>query len=791
LTTGSTFAGRFQIIEELGKGGMGKVYKAVDTRINEKIAIKLIKPEIATDKKTLERFGNELKLARKIAHKNVGKMFDINEEQGTHYITMEYVSGQDLKGLIKQTGQLALGTSISIAKQICEGLSEAHKVGVIHRDLKPNNIMIDREGEVRIMDFGIARSLKEKGITEAGVMIGTPEYMSPEQAEAKEVDQRSDLYSLGVILYEMVTGRVPFEGDTALSIAMKHKGESPKDPKEYNTQTPNELSSLVLKCLEKDKGKRYQCAGELHSDLENVEKGIPTTDRAIPKRKPITSKEITVSFSAKKLVIPILTVTAFAIVGLFLWHPWAHKEPPDLPMLKPSIAVLPFEDLSPQKNQGYFCDGMANSIINALSHVKGLSVRARGSSFSFKGKPHNLQEIGSALNVSTVLEGTVEKAGNRIRLTAQLINVADEFLIWSEQYNQELSNVFDIQDEITKAIVENMRLQLLGEEKVRLTKHHTENVEAFSLYSQGIYYLNRRTGVALENAIDYFNQAIAKDPDYALAYVGLADSYNTINFYTSVQLKDSFLNAEKAALRALEIDDSIGEAHNSLAYAKYRWYWDWDAADKEFKRAITLNPNYAAAHFWYGEYLLWQGRFEEAVIEIERALELDPISLVINSHLGWAYMLTEKLDRSLTQLHKTVQMDPSFAMSYFILGWTYMKLEKFTEAIEAFKTANEWFGGVPLSLSALGLAYSNAGEKEIAIELLDIIDTFYEDSQVEPFHYAVIHGGLGDKDKAFYFLEKAYEERSELMAALKVYSGLDPLRSDPRFDELLRKMNLK
>ena len=287
LTTGSTFAGRYQIIEELGKGGMGKVYKAVDTRINEKIALKLIKAEISSDNKTLERFGNELKLARKIVHKNVGRMYDINEEEGTHYITMEYVSGQDLKGLIRQSGQLAIGTTISVAKQICEGLAEAHKVGVVHRDLKPNNIMIDREGEVRIMDFGIARSLKEKSITGAGVMIGTPEYMSPEQVEGKEVDQRSDIYSLGIILYEMVTGRVPFEGETPFTIGMKHKGETPKNPKVLNAQIPEDLSNMIMRCLEKDKEQRYQSSGEVQEELGDIERGIPITEKDIPKKKPL------------------------------------------------------------------------------------------------------------------------------------------------------------------------------------------------------------------------------------------------------------------------------------------------------------------------------------------------------------------------------------------------------------------------------------------------------------------------------------------------------------------------
>jgi serine/threonine protein kinase len=326
LTTGSTFAERYQIIEELGRGGMGRVYKATDTKIKEKVALKLIKPEIASDKKTLERFGNELKIARKITHKNVGKMFDINDAEGTHFITMEYVSGQDLKGLIRQSGQLGIGTALSIAKQVCEGLAEAHKVGVIHRDLKPSNIMIDREGSVRIMDFGIARSLKEKGITGAGVMIGTPEYMSPEQVEGKEVDQRSDIYSLGVILYEMVTGRVPFEGDTALTIAVKHKTEEPKDPKELNSQLSEDLSKVILRCLEKDKDKRFQSAGEVRAELTNIEEGIPTTEQKIPERKPLTSREITVQLNPKKLLIPAIIVVVLGIIAVGLWRLLPKKD---------------------------------------------------------------------------------------------------------------------------------------------------------------------------------------------------------------------------------------------------------------------------------------------------------------------------------------------------------------------------------------------------------------------------------------------------------------------------------
>jgi serine/threonine-protein kinase len=357
LTTGSTFAGRYQIIEELGKGGMGKVYKAQDTDLKEKVAIKLLKPEIAADKKTIERFRNELKFARKIRHKNVCQMYDLNKEEGSHYITMEYVDGKDLKSMIRMMGQLSSGKTISIARQVCEGLEEAHKLGVVHRDLKPQNIMVDEEGNARIMDFGIARSIKEKGITAAGVMIGTPEYMSPEQVEGKDVDQRSDIYSLGVILYEMVTGRVPFEGDTPFTIGVKHKSEEPTDPKELNTQLPEDLNLVILRCLEKDKEKRYQSAEEVRAELDRIEEGIPSTEREVPKKKPTSAKEITVTFSLRKFLIPALVIIAVVIAAVIIWKRLPRKEAVSLPPSTPSVAVLPFNDLSPQKDQDYLCDG--------------------------------------------------------------------------------------------------------------------------------------------------------------------------------------------------------------------------------------------------------------------------------------------------------------------------------------------------------------------------------------------------------------------------------------------------
>ena len=492
---------------------MGRVYKALDTKINEKIALKLIKPEIASDKNTITRFGNELKMARKISHRNVGTMFHIGEEKGTHFITMEYIPGENLKSMIRMSGLLGVGTAIRIAKQVCEGLIEAHRMDVVHRDLKPGNIMIDRQGDARILDFGIARSIGTKGITGAGVMIGTPEYMSPEQVEGKEADHRSDIYSLGIILCEMVTGRVPFEADTPFAIGVMQKGETPQNPRDLNPNIPETLSEVILKCLEKQKENRYQSVEDVLSELGKIETGIPTTNRVAPKRKPMTSKEVTVTFSPKKVLIPVLIVMTLVIVAVAIWQLLPTKRTALPPPEKHSIAVLPFEDLSPQKDQEHFCDGLADELINRLNKVESLSVPARTSSFYFKGKDLSPQEIGEKLRVDNILEGTLRKSGNRLRITVSLINVADGYPIWSDQYQRDEEDIFDLQDKISLDIVDNLKVELLGEEKAQLMRRTTQNPEAYNLYLRGRFFWNKRTEEGLTKAIEYFQQAIAKDPD--------------------------------------------------------------------------------------------------------------------------------------------------------------------------------------------------------------------------------------------------------------------------------------
>jgi len=789
LTTGSIFAGRYQIIEVLGKGGMGKVYRALDKKLNEEVALKLVKPEIASDKKTLERFSNELKIARKIAHKNVGRMYELMEEKGTHFITMEYVPGEDLKSFIKRAGPLSAGKTTFIARQVCEGLAEAHELGVVHRDLKPQNIMIDKEGNSRIMDFGIARSLKAKGITDAGVMIGTPEYMSPEQVDAKETDQRSDIYSLGVILYEMVTGRAPFEGDTPLSVAVKQKTETPKDPRKLNSQIPEDLSRVILRCMEKDKGKRYQNTGELRSELINIEKGIPTTERVVSKRKPITSKEITVTFGLKKLFIPALVVVALIIIAVVIWRLWSQKETVPIPSDKPSIAVLPFEDLSLQKDQEYFCDGLAEELINRLTNIENLRVPARASAFSFKGKDLDYREIGEKLNVKMVLDGSVRKEGNKLRITAQLIKVADGFPVWSKIYQRNIEDTFDLWDEISLAIVDNLKVRLFEEDKLKLTKRYTENIEAYDLYLQGRFFWNKRTEDGLKKAIEYFEQAIETDPNYAQAYAGTADSYNLLGIYSYLQPDEAYPVVKKAAQKALEIDETISEAHTSLA-SVFRYYdWNWEEAEKGFRRALGQNPNYVTAHHWYAMHLIIFGRFDEAIREMKRAQELDPLSFIINTDLGGIFFYARQYDLAEKQSLKTLEINPYFWKTYRLLGQIYIQKEMYKEAIaELNKSIKLNYNQRAHAL--MGYAWGMLNRRDHALKILDELHKLSKIKYVSAVNIAILYISLARKDEALKFLEKAYEEHEPLLTFIRADPVFDTLRSDQRFKELIKKIGL-
>jgi len=755
LTTGSTFAGRYEIIEELGRGGMGRVYKALDKEIEENIALKLLNPEIASDEKTIKRFRNELKFARKISHRNVCRMYDLRKEEETLYIVMEYVPGEDLKNLIRRIGAFPVEETISIAEQVLEGLAEAHRLGVVHRDLKPQNIMIDEESCVQIMDFGIARSLKAKGITETGIIIGTPDYMSPEQVEGKEVDQLSDIYSLGVILYEMVTGKVPFEGETALSIAFKHKTEAPQEPIELNKKIPEDLSQVILKCMEKTKEKRFQSSEELLTILRKIKKVTPDAMKTFPE-------------------IP------------------EEKEEKEE---KNSIAVLSFIDLSPQKDQDYFCDGLAEELINALSHIQDLRVAARSSSFSFKRKDIDVREVGKKLDVHTVLEGSVRKAGNRLRITAQLINVSDGYHLWSEKYDRDMEDVFAIQDEISLAIVEKLKVKLLKGEKTRMVKRHTEDNEAFNLYLKGRYFWNRRHEGDMLRAIEFYKQALAKDPQYALPYAGIADVFNVFGIWAFLPPKHAYSKTHEVLKKAMAIDDTIGELYTSMAFINILYEWDWHTAEKNNKKGIELNPSNAYAHGWYAVTLMVMERPDEAIPEVNKALELEPLSPIINALQGTILGFMSQVDKGRERLHKTLEMEPNLPMAHLWLGMLYLHPEAdYKKAIMHLQKAADL--GMIFSLGYLGLAYGLIGDEEKALKTLNQLDAISKEKYVSPLSRAMIYIGLDKLDEAFEYLEKSYEARDYFLCLIfsgfiKIMPLTSKVLSDPRFTTLMKKIGLR
>jgi serine/threonine protein kinase/tetratricopeptide (TPR) repeat protein len=711
LSTGSTFAGRYQIIEELGKGGMGKVYKVHDTKIQEKIALKLIKPDIAKDKKTIERFNNELRLARKIRHKNICQMFDLGEERGTHFITMELVPGQDLRGLIRQTGQLTVGTTISIAKQICDGLAEAHKSGVVHRDLKPSNIMIDKEGDVRIMDFGIARSLEAKGITGAGVMIGTPEYMSPEQVEGKEVDQRSDIYSLGVILYEIVTGRVPFEGDTPFTVGVKHKSEIPQSPKEINPQLPEDLNDLILKCLEKEKDNRFLDAGGVLSELEKIAKGVPTTEKEIPKKRSLTSKEITVTFGLKKLFMPALVVVAALFVLVLLWQPWAKRETAQvssIPAEKPTLAVLYFENNSGQEDLDNWRSGLCEMLITDLDQSKFLHVLSSDRIYTLlkdldlldkeKYSTDDLIKVASQAGVSHIVRGSYITAGDKFIINAALMKseTADTIKTISEEGMGKVS-IPDSVDKITKKIKSELDLteeQISVDFDRNLAQITTSSPEAFQYYSEGVKlrYQGRR-----RESIPLFERAINLDPEFAMAYRHLGLAYGALGFAPkknenlekAMALKNRLSDKERYSIEGVyyvafeETYDKALSAYQKLLElypddpflvnigAIYCTLEEWEEAipfyEKAIKRGVEFAPLFNQLAICYRAI----GEYDKAKEVLDHYVE----NIGDNAYIHWAlanhYRLLNEYDLSLSEIEKALALDPTHILSFSTQALVY------------------------------------------------------------------------------------------------------------------------
>jgi serine/threonine protein kinase/Tfp pilus assembly protein PilF len=715
LTTGSAFAGRYQIIEELGKGGMGKVYKALDTRINERIALKLIKPEIASDRKTIERFSNELKMARKISQRNVCRMYDLGEEKGSHYITMEFVPGEDLHRLIRKVGQFSAGKTISIAKQVCEGLTEAHRLKVVHRDLKPQNIMVDEEGNVRIMDFGIARSIKAEGITGAGVMIGTPEYMSPEQAEVKDVDHRSDIYSLGVILYEMVTGRLPFEGETPLAIAMKHKNETPQDPKKLNPQLPQELSRVILNCLEKDKEKRYQSAEQIFSELVNIERGMPTTERIILPKKPITSREITVTIGLKKLFIPALVIIGVIAIAVAVWQLLPAKK-----VSQTSIAVISFENQTGDKAYDYLQKAIPNLLITSLEQSKYFQVTTWERMYDLLkqiGK-ENVEAIDRELGfelcrmdgVKAIVLGSFVKAGDMFATDAKVLDVKTKKILKSTSSKGDgVKSILERQiGELSKEISRGLGIseRKIEPAQVQVADFTTNSIDAYRYFLNGrdeyekFYYDDSRK--SLEKAVEL-------DPNFAVAYLYLAQAYGDLGM--SRLRKEAYEKAKALSQKASEKERLYIEAGYAFSmendrekqfriyqqmakkYPKEKqvhyelgFYYDnnrmFDKAIEEYNRALELDPNYGFALNQIAYVYTDMGNYEKAIEYFKKYAAVSPGDANPLDSMAELYFRMGRLDESIAKYKEALEVKPDFFDTYWRIGYIFALKENYAEAMK-------------------------------------------------------------------------------------------------------------
>ena len=785
----------FRITEKLGAGGMGVVYKAFDTRLDRPVALKFLPDHLTRDSQALERFRREARAASALNHPGICTIYDAGEQDGRAFIAMEFIDGETLRNHIYGKA-LPLDETLKLGIQIADALDAAHAEGIIHRDIKPANIFLTKRGQCKILDFGLAK-LVRKGIGKAasdpetesqdcssiaGIISGTPAYMSPEQIRGDNLDRRTDIFSLGLILYEMATGQQAFGAATPGMIIEAVLTRSPVPARSINPQLSPLLEKIINKALHKKREERYQQAADIRDDLQRLDRD------SAPALASKAAQEQTLSGLEVKPTAPHPTGTENATASTSQTGAVRPKRVSKKAI--DSLAVLPFENLSRDPEHEYLSDGITGSLINALATVPKLRVMAQSTMFRYKGRSVDPQAVGSELNVRAVLAGTIIEAGGSLRIGIELVDVATGSQLWGAHYHRPSGDIFLIQDEISQEISEKLRLKLTRSDKRRLTKRQTGEPEAYSLYLKGRHHWNRWTEDGFYKAIEYFEQAIDKDPTYALAHSGVADSYVLLGWNGYLPPKDAFPKAKAAATRALGLDPDLGEARAPLAAVLWLHDWQWREAEAEFERSIALSPAYATSNHWHAEFLMTMGRNDEAIARMKKSQQLDPLSLIIGDAIGWAYYMARRHQESMEQLRRTAELDPHYPVTYWILGLLFRSMGRFEAAITHGEKAVALSDGSPTMRAALAQTLAVAGEQMRANQILDDLVELSPKKYVSPYFLSGICTGLGQQDRAIEYLEKAHQERSHWLLYLHIDPSMDLLRSNPSFQDLLRRVGL-